>query len=66
MTDERRYIASPCIRQCTLDDDDRCVGCGRTLDEIRRWSMASIPEQEQILTASEQRLREIKSRRGAR
>ena len=27
-------VESPCIRHCTLDDADICLGCGRTLDEI--------------------------------
>ncbi len=31
---------SPCIRQCTLDDRDECVGCGRTIDEILVWAAA--------------------------
>jgi predicted Fe-S protein YdhL (DUF1289 family) len=30
-------VSSPCVRLCTLDDDDMCVGCGRTLDDIRQW-----------------------------
>jgi predicted Fe-S protein YdhL (DUF1289 family) len=30
-------LTSPCIRHCVLDDDDQCVGCFRTLDEILRW-----------------------------
>ncbi len=29
---------SPCVRHCCLDDKDICIGCGRTLDEICRWS----------------------------
>ena len=32
---------SPCRRACTLDREDICVGCGRTLDEILEWSRAS-------------------------
>ncbi len=28
---------SPCIKVCQIDLDDRCRGCGRTLDEISRW-----------------------------
>ncbi|MEI6739804.1 MAG: DUF1289 domain-containing protein [Gemmatimonadaceae bacterium] len=28
---------SPCIKVCTLDLDQRCRGCGRTVDEIRLW-----------------------------
>ena len=30
-------VASPCVRRCTLDQDDVCIGCGRTLDDIRQW-----------------------------
>ncbi|HEX8486752.1 DUF1289 domain-containing protein [Sphingomonas sp.] len=30
-------LASPCTGICTVEDD-RCVGCGRTLDEIVRWT----------------------------
>ena len=30
--------SSPCISICRLDDDGvYCVGCLRTLDEVRRW-----------------------------
>lgn len=32
-------VESPCISICRLDDEGVfCVGCLRTLDEIRRWS----------------------------
>ena len=30
-------IDSPCVRRCTLNDDDICIGCGRTLGEIAAW-----------------------------
>ncbi len=29
---------SPCIRKCTLNAQDICLGCFRTLDEIVHWS----------------------------
>ena len=29
--------ASPCIRQCCLDQNDICLGCQRTLSEILAW-----------------------------
>ncbi len=29
---------SPCRRQCTLDERDVCIGCGRTITEICGWS----------------------------
>lgn len=44
-----KELASPCIRNCCLDDDDICVGCFRSLSEILKWSEASDVEKEQIL-----------------
>ncbi|WP_090198386.1 DUF1289 domain-containing protein [Pseudomonas pohangensis] len=32
--------ASPCVRNCCLDDEDICLGCGRSLGEILEWSAA--------------------------
>ena len=37
--------ASPCIQVCVLDAAARCTGCGRTIDEIARWSQMSAQEQ---------------------
>jgi uncharacterized protein len=42
-------IASPCIRICCLDDANVCIGCGRTLDEIRLWSEMSEQEKSETL-----------------
>ena len=42
-------VASPCIRNCCLNDDDVCLGCNRTLDEILRWAGASDEEKIQVL-----------------
>ncbi len=30
-------IKSPCISLCTLNEDDICVGCYRTVVEITQW-----------------------------
>jgi len=54
-------VASPCIRNCCLDDDNICLGCGRSLGEIIRWSNATASEKEDILTRSRRR---IEQRRG--
>ena len=40
---------SPCVLICTLDDDQQCLGCGRTLAQISAWAMLSIAEQWQIV-----------------
>ena len=46
---------SPCRRACTLDREDICVGCGRTLDEILEWSRASIDRKHAIVAAADAR-----------
>jgi uncharacterized protein len=35
-TDE--LIQSPCIRNCCLNDEDICLGCFRSLEEIVGWA----------------------------
>ena len=42
--------ASPCIRECCLDGrSDICLGCYRSLAEIRAWHEADAEERERIL-----------------
>ena len=36
---------SPCILICTLDDAQRCLGCGRTLKQVSGWALMSAEEQ---------------------
>jgi len=35
---------SPCVNVCTLDSDFVCIGCGRHIKHIMRWSEMT-PEQ---------------------
>jgi predicted Fe-S protein YdhL (DUF1289 family) len=43
-------IASPCVQTCTLDPHSgRCLGCGRTIDEIARWGTMDAAERERIM-----------------
>lgn len=39
---------SPCVGICTLDADDRCVGCRRSLAEIRDWSLLTAQQRDAI------------------
>ena len=41
-------VASPCIRVCTLDHDNVCIGCRRTIDEITRWTRMTDAERTAI------------------
>jgi predicted Fe-S protein YdhL (DUF1289 family) len=36
---------SPCSLICTLDDAQRCLGCGRTLKQVSGWALMSAAEQ---------------------
>ncbi|MBY0488829.1 MAG: DUF1289 domain-containing protein [Gemmatimonadaceae bacterium] len=39
---------SPCIKVCQLDLDGRCRGCGRTTQEIARWSYMTLEERQAV------------------
>lgn len=42
-------VLSPCLSICRLTDDrSLCVGCFRTLDEIRDWSRATDAEKRAV------------------
>lgn len=49
-------LASPCISVCRLNArGDLCVGCWRTLDEIRDWAQATEARKRDILRAVAER-----------
>ena len=52
-------VKSPCIEVCTLDNQDICVGCYRTADEIIEWFSASDERKREILVLTDQRRREL-------
>jgi predicted Fe-S protein YdhL (DUF1289 family) len=44
-------IESPCVKICTLDARSRlCLGCGRSIDEIARWSAMTLVERSRVMT----------------
>jgi predicted Fe-S protein YdhL (DUF1289 family) len=53
-------IPSPCIGICALDDDDICIGCNRSIDEICAWGGASEDEKRAILEQVDARARVIR------
>jgi predicted Fe-S protein YdhL (DUF1289 family) len=43
-------METPCINICTLDRaSGLCLGCGRTIDEIARWSVMSEAERRHVM-----------------
>jgi predicted Fe-S protein YdhL (DUF1289 family) len=55
-------LASPCVRNCCLDEQNVCMGCGRTLDEIVAWGTASDAHKAAILERSRERARQRAAR----
>jgi predicted Fe-S protein YdhL (DUF1289 family) len=48
-------IASPCIRNCCLDEQDVCLGCFRSLTEITQWTQVNDATRQQFLDNAGQR-----------
>lgn len=43
-------IETPCVNVCILDPrTGLCLGCGRTVDEIARWTAMNASERAQII-----------------
>jgi predicted Fe-S protein YdhL (DUF1289 family) len=55
MNDPRATVASPCTRNCCLDAQDVCLGCGRTLEDILRWHAAGDDERRRIVALAAER-----------
>ena len=50
-------IQSPCVRICTLDTSAGvCLGCGRTIAEIARWTAMGAAERAAVMTQLPARL----------
>ena len=48
-------IISPCVSICRLDKTGVCIGCYRSVKEIREWYDLDDPARKQILENIEQR-----------
>lgn len=42
-------VRSPCVSICALDNDDICIGCHRSGDEITRWTQMDHEERLHVL-----------------
>ena len=42
-------IASPCIDTCCLNEEDICLGCFRSLEEILAWRAATDTQKQLFL-----------------
>ena len=48
-------LPSPCLRKCCLDDEGTCLGCFRSLEEIRKWAATDNQRRHAILSNATQR-----------
>ena len=55
MSDIDSPLNSPCVGNCCLDDDLICLGCFRSLDEIKEWGMVDDHRRRVILQNARQR-----------
>lgn len=55
MSESAKVIASPCVRNCCLNQDDICLGCFRHLDEITGWHTMNNQQKQQVLQRCQQR-----------
>lgn len=55
MTEPAQPVKSPCIEVCSLNDQDVCIGCYRTANEIIEWFSASDERKRAILAAVNER-----------
>ncbi len=47
-------VPSPCVAICQMDEANRfCIGCGRTLDELRDWIIMTADEKRAVLARIE-------------
>lgn len=56
MNDEKS-VRSPCVHVCALDEQDICLGCQRTADEITRWGRMDNAERRVVLQRCLERAR---------
>jgi predicted Fe-S protein YdhL (DUF1289 family) len=55
MSDIDNPAQSPCIRNCCLDDDNICLGCFRSIEEIKEWTLVDNHRRRIILQNAGQR-----------
>lgn len=54
-------MESPCVRKCTLNEQDMCLGCGRMLNEITTWTSYSEKRRTEIMKNCVQRIASLET-----
>ncbi|MFD1786787.1 DUF1289 domain-containing protein [Sphingomonas floccifaciens] len=57
-------VPSPCVNVCRLDAATGwCIGCGRTGDEITRWTAVGEAERDAVMAILPTRMTSLRERR---
>ena len=64
MSDIPRSLQSPCVRNCCLDDDLTCLGCFRSIEEIKDWGVVDDHRRLVILQNARQRQQDYEQKYG--
>ncbi len=56
---KEEVVLSPCVSVCALDDDDICIGCWRSGEEISRWGYLDNEGKKAILKKVAERLKNV-------
>lgn len=55
-------IVSPCKKVCAVDGQTGlCLGCGRTLREIGKWTVFTPQEREDVMAVLDERMTHLQS-----
>lgn len=57
VSNSEKPLKSPCVSICALNEEDVCVGCFRTGNEISHWGSYSNDERRDVLKLSIERSR---------
>ncbi|KPQ27605.1 MAG: putative Fe-S protein [Marinobacter excellens HL-55] len=52
-------VRSPCVSVCALDENDICIGCQRSGDEIFRWTTMTNDERREVLLKVAEREKKV-------
>ncbi|TAK62197.1 MAG: DUF1289 domain-containing protein [Methylobacter sp.] len=48
-------MISPCVRNCCLNEENVCLGCFRSIDEILQWRDATEQQKQEIINLANAR-----------
>lgn len=55
MAVDENHVPSPCVRLCTLDEAGVCLGCFRSIGEIKAWGGQNADGRRAVIAQAERR-----------